>query len=75
MPKIDIPAPPKVNLPAAPKFDTPSYSLDTPKFDKPSSPAKVEDPNLDPQEVRDERAADLNVAYKAANSEAKVSQF
>ena len=73
MPKFDVPAMPKFDMPTAPPA---AYNLDVPKFDAPrksSSPAAaVADENLEPQEVRDVRAADKNAAFKAAKDEAKV---
>jgi hypothetical protein len=81
VPKFDMPAVPKFDMPAVPKFDMPAappaaYNLDVPKFDMPtkssSSPKAVVDENLEPQEVRDARAADKNAAFKAAKDEAKV---
>jgi len=83
MPKFDVPDVPKFDMPAVPKFDMPAappaaYNLDVPKFDMPttksSSPPKavVVDENLEPQEVRDARAADKNAAFRAAKDEAKV---
>ena len=69
-----VPDMPKLDIPAAPKFDSPKYDFDSPKFDMPAAPAKSSvDENLEPQEVRDARAADANVSFKAAQAEAKVS--
>ncbi|KAL3826547.1 hypothetical protein ACHAXA_003611 [Cyclostephanos tholiformis] len=74
MPKVDVPdvpkfALPKVDLPAAPKYD-----LDVPKFDMPSRVPAVVDENLEPQEVRDARAAEKNAAFKEAKDEARAAE-
>ncbi|EED92693.1 hypothetical protein THAPSDRAFT_262032 [Thalassiosira pseudonana CCMP1335] len=69
MPKIDVP---KVDMPKidVPSFDVPKVSA--PSFDVPSrasAPVASFDENLEPQEVRDERAAAKNVVLKEAQNE------
>lgn len=89
LPKVDIPAMPKIDIPALPKIDTPKFDMpaapakfDMPsapaapaKFDVPSAPAAPSvDENLEPQEVRDARAAETNAAYKDAQAEVKEAE-
>jgi len=66
LPKVDIPAMPKIDTP---KFDMPSAPA-VPKISAPAAP-KI-DENLEPQEVRDARAAEKNAAFKNAQAEVKV---
>jgi len=86
-PKFDIPAAPKFDLPATPKYefdmpkvDTPKFDIPkvaTPSFDLPSRPAAAPvyvDPNIEPQEIRDARAADKKDAFKEAQGQAKEAE-
>lgn len=65
MPKVELP---KLDVPPP---STTSYNLDTPTFSAPAS--SVVDENLEPQEVRDARAAEKNAIFKEAKAEADVS--
>ena len=76
MPKVDAP---KVNLPSAPSFSVPQSSFEMPKvpsFSVPqSSYESVEgEEELEPQEVRDERAREARSVYNEADADAKVSE-
>mmetsp|Transcript_12054 Transcript_12054/g.25669 ORF Transcript_12054/g.25669 Transcript_12054/m.25669 type:complete len:439 (+) Transcript_12054:99-1415(+) len=72
MPKVDIPAPPKLDTP---KFDMPKMESPKYDFDLPAAPAKpAVDENLEPQEVRDARAAEKNAAFKDALADAKEAE-
>jgi len=89
LPKVDIPAMPKIDIPAPPKFDAPKFdtpsaapaaaNFDT-QFDTPSAAAPAAAPKVDkyadlePQEVRDERAAQKNSVYKSAQAEVKEAE-
>ena len=80
-PKIDVP---KFDVPKfdAPKFDAPKMAI--PKFDAPQAsggydfgaPAKssssVDDDDVEPQEIRDERARGAASVFRDADKEAKV---
>ena len=72
-PKFDIPAAPKVS---APSFSTPDLpkvpSFSAPSFGGGSSTSAPSFEDIEPQEVRDERAAAAKASYKEADSAAKV---
>lgn len=80
MPKIDLPDMPKIDMPEMPK-STGAPAISAPKFDIPKAPSismpKIdvrteEDANVEPQEVRDERARDARAVFKEADEKAKV---
>jgi flagellar biosynthesis/type III secretory pathway protein FliH len=56
---------PKLDVPPPPSFSVPSSS---------SAPKAVSDEFTEPQEVRDERAAAKNEAYKQADADAKAAE-
>lgn len=82
MPKIDMPKVdmPKVSGTAAPSFSAPKF--DAPKFDVPKvsgvSLPKLDvrtdaaDEDVEPQEIRDDRAKAARATYNEADSKAKV---
>ena len=77
MPKVDMPKIDVANV-DMPKIDVPSFDVpkvSAPSFDVPSrasAPVASFDENLEPQEVRDERAAAKNVVLKEAQNEVKA---
>lgn len=81
VPKIDIPAPPKIEVPPAPTISAPpapKFDVPAPKFDVPSSSYSLDTtPSapavpLEPQSVRDEKAAEAKAVYKEAKNKYKV---
>jgi len=65
LPKVDLPKveAPKVALPPTPSFSTPKSEYISTDFED----------DIDPQEVRDQRAAEAKSVYKDADKAAKVS--
>ena len=80
MPKIDLPdMPAGSSLPAisVPKFDAPKFDIPkTPSVSMPKLDLRSDlDADIEPQEVRDERAKDARTVYKEADEKAKVSSL
>merc|ERR1711862_673972 len=78
-PEVNIPSfsAPKINLPSAPKLDKPAVPVPTkvnnpPSFDFDSKKASSDaEEDLEPQEVRDQRAKDAKSEFKKLDQEAK----
>jgi hypothetical protein len=72
MPKIDLPDMPTTS--GAPAFSTPKF--DIPKVSSVSMPKldlrMDEDEDIEPQEIRDERAKEARTAFKEVDEKAKV---
>ena len=77
VPKFEAPksvSMPKLDVPAVPKFEA-LKSVSMPKLDLdiPSAPStSTQDKYVEPQELRDARAAELNLKFKDVDKEAKA---